>query len=98
MMKSSPWFALQVVLFLVSASNVLAQTNSPDAERNNAEENARIRREWESWNQPFKPFRIIGNIYYVGPSGISSFLITTSEGNILLDTGFETTVPQIRER
>lgn len=70
----------------------------PDAAalaKKNAEENAAIRKEWDSWNAPFKPFRIVGNIYYVGPSGISSFLITTPKGHILLDTGFETTVPGI---
>src|SRR4051812_22202934 len=60
-------------------------------------ENAALRKEWDSWNGPFKPFRIIGNIYYVGRSGISSFLITTPEGHILIDTGFESTVPLIRE-
>jgi len=63
--------------------NLLAQ-----APTKNADENAAIRKEWDSWNAPFKPFRIIGNLYYVGPVGISSFLITTSEGSILLDTGF----------
>jgi metallo-beta-lactamase class B len=53
---------------------------------------------------PTKPFRIIGNIYYVGQTDNSlpgsddaAYLITTPEGHILLDTGFETTVPQIRE-
>jgi len=54
-----------------------------------------IRQSWNSWNAPFKPFRIIGNIYYVGASGISSFLITTPQGHILIDTGFEMTVPRI---
>ena len=68
----------------------------PDVAKN-AEENTAIRKEWDSWNAPFKPFRIIGNVYYVGPSGISSFLITTPQGHILLDTGFEMTVPRIRE-
>jgi metallo-beta-lactamase class B len=67
-----------------------------DAAKNQAENEA-MRKEWESWNAPFKPFRIIGNIYYVGPSGISSFLLTTPEGHILLDTGFEMTVPRIRD-
>src|SRR5258706_13446792 len=47
-------------------------------------------------NQPVKPFRIIGNIYYVGASDITSYLIVTPEGNILIDTGFESTVPIIR--
>ncbi|MBL0157061.1 MAG: subclass B3 metallo-beta-lactamase [Bryobacterales bacterium] len=47
------------------------------------------------WNQPVAPFRIAGNLYYVGASGVSSFLITTPEGHYLLDTGFSETVPQI---
>jgi metallo-beta-lactamase class B len=50
-----------------------------------------------SWNRPVKPFRIIGNVYYVGASEVSSFLITTPQGHILLDSGFAETVPQIRE-
>lgn len=49
------------------------------------------------WNQPVKPFRIIGNIYYVGASEVSSFLITTPQGHILLDSGFAETVPLIVE-
>jgi metallo-beta-lactamase class B len=50
-----------------------------------------------SWNQPVKPYRIIGNIWYVGASGVTSFLITTPDGHILLDSGFPETVPQIRQ-
>lgn len=49
------------------------------------------------WNQPIKPFRIIGNIYYVGAYDVTSFLITTPAGHILLDSGFAETVPQIKE-
>src|SRR5215813_4368832 len=50
-----------------------------------------------SWNQPVKPYRIIGNVWYVGASGVTSFLITTSDGHILLDSGLPETVPQIRQ-
>jgi metallo-beta-lactamase class B len=50
-----------------------------------------------SWNQPVKPCRIIGNVWYVGASGVTSFLITTSQGHILLDSGLPETVPQIKE-
>jgi metallo-beta-lactamase class B len=50
-----------------------------------------------SWNQPVEPYRIIGNVYYVGASDIASFLITTPEGHIILDAGFEETVPIIRD-
>jgi metallo-beta-lactamase class B len=59
--------------------------------------NAALPREWVAWNVPRKPFRLIGPIHYVGPAGISSFLITTPAGHILLDTGFPSTPPIIRE-
>jgi metallo-beta-lactamase class B len=48
-----------------------------------------------SMNQPVAPFRIIGNIYYVGASDVTSFLIVTPAGDILLDGGFQETAPQI---
>jgi metallo-beta-lactamase class B len=48
-------------------------------------------------NRPFEPCRVIGNIYYVGASDVSSFLIVTPRGHILIDSGFGTTVPLIRE-
>ena len=47
-------------------------------------------------NQPVEPLHIIGNIYYVGTNGVSSFLIVTPEGHILLDSGFNQSVPLIR--
>lgn len=49
------------------------------------------------WNQPVAPFRIIGNVYYVGASEITSFLITSPQGHILLDGGFAETAPEIRD-
>ncbi|HET8678181.1 MAG TPA: subclass B3 metallo-beta-lactamase [Blastocatellia bacterium] len=51
----------------------------------------------KTWNQPIKPYRVIGNLYYVGAAEVSSFLITTPAGHILLDSGFAETVPQIKE-
>lgn len=48
-----------------------------------------------SWNEPVEPFRIAGNLYYVGASDVTSFLITTPKGHILLDGGFEETAPMI---
>jgi metallo-beta-lactamase class B len=48
-------------------------------------------------NQPVKPFRVIGNIYYVGANEVTSFLITGNAGHILLDAGFAETAPQIRK-
>ena len=49
-----------------------------------------------SWNQPVEPFRIAGNLYYVGASDITSFLITTPAGHFLIDGGFAETAGQIR--
>ncbi|MEO7032521.1 MAG: subclass B3 metallo-beta-lactamase [Polyangiaceae bacterium] len=51
----------------------------------------------QRWNRPFSPYRVIGNIYYVGTNKIAQFLIVTSAGNILLDSGFEASVPLLRE-
>jgi metallo-beta-lactamase class B len=48
-----------------------------------------------AWNEPMAPFRVIGNVYYVGVAGVSSFLITTKEGHVLLDGGFEESAPRI---
>lgn len=42
------------------------------------------------------PRQLVANIYYVGASGVSSFLITTPAGHFLLDTGFADTVPLIQ--
>lgn len=38
-------------------------------------------------SEPAEPFRIIANIYYVGARNIASYLITTPEGHIMIDTG-----------
>jgi metallo-beta-lactamase class B len=51
---------------------------------------------FDSWKAPIPPRRLAGNLYYVGASGVSSYLITTPAGHILIDTGFESTVPIIR--
>jgi metallo-beta-lactamase class B len=49
------------------------------------------------WNRPVKPFRIIGNIYYVGAANVSSFYIQTPQGAILLDGGLPETAPFIEK-
>lgn len=52
---------------------------------------------WRDMNRPVEPFRIMGNLYYVGANSVTSFLITTPDGHILIDSGFQETVPMIRE-
>jgi hypothetical protein len=48
------------------------------------------------WDQPFPPHRVIGNIYYVGTKGLASYLITTPQGSILINSSLESSVPLIR--
>jgi metallo-beta-lactamase class B len=45
---------------------------------------------------PVEPFRIAGNIYYVGSSDLTSYLIVTPKGNILIDSGMKEMVPQVK--
>lgn len=49
----------------------------------------------EAMNQPHKPFRIVGNTYYVGTAGISSLLITSEYGHVLVDAGLAASAPLI---
>jgi metallo-beta-lactamase class B len=48
-------------------------------------------------NKPVSPFRIAGNLYYVGAIEVCSFLIATPNGHILLDGGFAETASQIEQ-
>jgi metallo-beta-lactamase class B len=49
------------------------------------------------WTEPFSPYRIVGNIYYVGSRGLASYLITTPQGHILINSSLEESVPLIRK-
>lgn len=46
-----------------------------------------------TFRQPFEPFRIADDLYYVGSRGLSSFLFVTPSGHILLNTGLADAVP-----
>lgn len=48
------------------------------------------------WNTPFPPFHIAGNLYYVGNKDLASYLITTAQGNILINSDLESNVPMIQ--
>ncbi len=48
------------------------------------------------WNERIPPYRVISNIYYVGTNYLASFLITTPQGNILVNPDYEESVPLIR--
>lgn len=60
---------------LISLAFALAATTAAHADDNS------------NWVKPIKPYRVVGNIYYVGSEGLSAWLITSSEGHIVLDGG-----------
>jgi metallo-beta-lactamase class B len=51
----------------------------------------------ESWNRSGAPFRIMGNLYYVGGDDLTSYLIATPQGLILLDGGSAQLAPVIQK-
>ena len=48
------------------------------------------------WTKPLAPTHLIGNVYWVGTWDLSTYLITTPQGHILINTGLASTVPQIK--
>jgi metallo-beta-lactamase class B len=45
----------------------------------------------------YPPHTILGNLHYVGTATLNSYLITTPQGHILINTNYEDTVPLLRE-
>jgi metallo-beta-lactamase class B len=86
-MRISTFFAALLLGFAVSGAH--------------AQQPAQLSPEWYAqfrgdYSQPVEPFRIVGNIYYVGAKNIASYLITTPQGHILIDTGTTTMHDVIR--
>jgi metallo-beta-lactamase class B len=48
------------------------------------------------WTEPFPPFKIADNLYYVGSKGLASYLVTTPQGNIVINSSLEASVPLIQ--
>jgi CubicO group peptidase (beta-lactamase class C family)/glyoxylase-like metal-dependent hydrolase (beta-lactamase superfamily II) len=49
------------------------------------------------WYEPFPAHKVIGNVYYVGSKDLATYLITTDDGHILINSGFDRTVPLIQK-
>src|SRR3569832_600812 len=62
-----------------------------------ADQTAAIAAGFNAMNQPQAPIKIADNLYYVGLSDVTSFLVVTTDGLILLDGGFDTSAPAILE-
>lgn len=50
-----------------------------------------------AWTAPFPPFRIAGNLYYVGSKDLASYLIATPQGLILINANLQSSPPLIEK-
>jgi metallo-beta-lactamase class B len=55
-----------------------------------------LRAQANDWTEPYPPFKIAGNLYYVGSRGLANYLITTPQGHILINSDMEENVHLIR--
>src|SRR5262249_3981417 len=72
-----------VLVVLLLASTVMAQST--------------LKRYDPEWNHPATPHQVIGPVYFVGTNNLAVFLITTRAGHILMDPGYEQTVPLVKD-
>lgn len=77
-----PWFRRIAALAVVLACSLPAAARAENA---------------KEWTEPFAPFRIAGNLYYVGSKGLASYLITTPKGHILINSDLEASVPLLQD-
>ena len=48
-----------------------------------------------NWTAPTEPFRIGGNLYYVGTAGLGAYLLTSPQGHVLIDGAMPTSAKMI---
>jgi len=72
-----------VFLFVLLAASLLLAAQTPF--------------ETPGWTKPFPPFRIAGNLYYVGSEDLASYLLVTLQGDILINSNLESSVPLIKQ-
>jgi metallo-beta-lactamase class B len=73
----------RIILFLVLVAQLTAQERRSSCA------------DCPTWNMPQRGFRIYGNTYYVGTHGLSSVLITSETGHVLIDGALPESVPHI---
>jgi metallo-beta-lactamase class B len=81
---------------LLAAVCVLARAADAPAPLPATPDAAWVRNLFAGMKAPVPPRHLGGNLYYVGSAGVSSWLITTPAGHLLVDTGFDDTVPVIQ--
>ncbi|MCF3108439.1 subclass B3 metallo-beta-lactamase [Niabella sp. CC-SYL272] len=84
--KRKALFLIGMVCFLFITTNPVAAQRVSEPKDVPAE-----------WSEPYPPFRIAGNLYYVGTRDLACYLLVTSKGNILINTGLAGSLPLIRK-
>jgi metallo-beta-lactamase class B len=77
-----PWLSKHVILIALILCSLASGARAQNA---------------KDWTEPAPPFRIAGNLYYVGSKGLASYLITTPKGNILINSDLEASVPLLQD-
>src|SRR4051812_12232251 len=87
-MTTTPPFLAACALgcLLPATTPVAAQLNKDGPERVSALALKTVRMALK-WDEPAEPARVVGPIYFVGTKGLGSFLITGSEGHVVVYTG-----------
>jgi metallo-beta-lactamase class B len=93
---SRPRFLSIAILSTVLAATTLCGVARGQAANATPQANPTSTSPPPDWVNPFPPHRVMGNIYYVGSEGLASYLITTPEGNILINSSLEQSVPLIQ--
>jgi len=75
-----------LTIWIVLVAPLIILLGSPD----------NLKAQSNDWTEPFPPFKIAGNLYYVGSKGLANYLITTPKGHILINSDMEENVPLIR--
>src|SRR5579885_3251718 len=95
MQRNSSGAGKRLCLVLASLIIVMTLTKAHAVAQNT--QNLTIPPRADNRNEKKDPFRIIGNIYWVGHSQIGSFLIKTPQGDILMDSTSAEQAPWVRE-
>jgi metallo-beta-lactamase class B len=91
--------AALVLLVCVSANTQELPKNPPTKEQlaNDNKLFMTVANKALKWDEPAEPVKIVGPLYFVGTQGLSSWLFTTPQGHILLNTGTPKSGPMIAE-
>jgi len=81
------------LLFVLAAASMAVSAQAQD--QRNDKKTTPPCSQCQVWNTPQEPFRVFGNTYYVGPHGLSSVLIVSATGHVLIDGALPESAPLV---